>query len=98
MVHLHSIAAYHELDKEGRRFEVKGAFERRGPMTDRQAALFLGSQDPNYVRPRITELIRSGDLIECGKIRDEYTGRTVRVVRVAIKTERQMEFGEAKSA
>jgi hypothetical protein len=35
----------------------------------------------NAVRPRITELVESGDLIEVGKIKDELTKRAVRMCR-----------------
>lgn len=59
----------------------------RGPVTDRQVMLGLGFSDPNKVRPRITELVDIGDLVECGRIRED--GHQVRQVKI---TPRQMEL------
>lgn len=53
----------------------------RGPVTDRQVMTALGFSDPNKVRPRITELVDAGDLVECGKIVED--GRNVRLVKIA---------------
>lgn len=53
-------------------------------MTDREVMAALGSQDPNRVRPRITELIKSGVLAEApGSTRCAVTGKTVRLVGLA---------------
>ena len=58
--------------------------ESRAPMTDREVMLKFGWNDPNKVRPRITELIDAGLLNECGKTMDESTGKSVRLVEVAL--------------
>ena len=50
--------------------------------TDRMILKKLSQTDPNYVRPRITELIKAGLLIECGKVNCHETGKTVRVVKL----------------
>lgn len=49
--------------------------------TDRQVMAALGFTDPNAVRPRITELVQAGLLLECGEVADALTGKTVRLVR-----------------
>lgn len=53
----------------------------RGPVTDRQVMQGLGFSDPNKVRPRITELVDLGDLVECGRTRED--GHQVRRVKIA---------------
>lgn len=60
---------------------------RQGPSTDRQVlnGLFPGREDMNLVRPRISDLIRVGTLIEHSEVRDPKTGRKVR--RVQLTTE-----------
>lgn len=52
--------------------------------TDREvlARIYPGSGDLNMVRPRITELIESDDLIECGSVSCPVTGKTVRECRL----------------
>lgn len=55
------------------------------PITDRDVKDVLGFADMNAVRPRITELIESGVLRECGRVKDAVTGKMVRVVTVANK-------------
>jgi hypothetical protein len=49
---------------------------------DREVMLFLHFTDMNSVRPRISELIKSGHLEECGSIIDDVTGKRVRLVRL----------------
>ena len=53
------------------------------PMTDREVkdAMFPGG-DVNMVRPRITELIKEGWLIEFASKRCKVTGKRVRVCKV----------------
>ena len=51
-------------------------------MTDRQIRDAMGLTDMNSVRPRITELIKSGQLEECGSIIDPETSKRVRLVRL----------------
>jgi hypothetical protein len=51
-------------------------------ITDREAMDFLYFKDMNSVRPRITELIKSGKLEECGSMLDPATNKRVRLVRL----------------
>lgn len=57
----------------------------------------LGYSDLNCVRPRITEMISDGVLVECGTKVDQTSGRHVRLCRVRLAEEaRQPElFGHA---
>ena len=50
--------------------------------TDRQVMKSLNFRDPNAVRPRITELVKSGRLEECGSVIDTDSGKRVRLVRL----------------
>ena len=54
-------------------------------ITDREVKKALGFEDMNAVRPRITELVKAGVLMECGSIADPVTGMRVRLVRLAQK-------------
>lgn len=64
MVHENSIETHRELKKTGevkrREDEIQECYLAHGPLTDRQVLQILkpGSDDLNYVRPRITEMIR----------------------------------------
>lgn len=51
--------------------------------TDRQMMQALGFVDANSVRPRITEMIKIGVLVETGSTIDALTGKTVRTWRAA---------------
>ncbi len=92
--HLNSSDAYHETTetRAKRTADVFEAFIRfNRPMTDREVCSALGYKDMNAVRPRMTELIQQGVLIECGKVRDYLTGRRVR--QCTVKTaEHQLAF------
>jgi hypothetical protein len=83
-VHANSRAAY---------FEAAGMISRRAQMvldwvrangraTDRQVMQGLGFTDGNAVKPRISELIQIGLLVEVGATRCHITGKTVRLVDV----------------
>jgi hypothetical protein len=61
---------------------VLGALRRWGPMTDREIMMRLNQVDPNYCRPRISDLIEDGVLIEAGEKVCPITGKTVRIVRL----------------
>jgi len=50
--------------------------------TDRQIMVRLGFSEPNQVRPRITELINKGLLMECGQTTCLETRKTVRLVKL----------------
>jgi hypothetical protein len=73
----------HEQEFRGRKRLILDCLRiRNRPMTDRQILndLFPGRDDPNLVRPRISDLIREGALIEAAEQVDEKTGETVRTV------------------
>ena len=91
-MHENSLLAYKDTDKHTRYADILNAYEVKGPMTDREVATFLGYQDLNRVRPRITELIGLDFLIESGRVRDSITGKTVRLVRRAWGKEYQLRF------
>lgn len=85
-VHPNSAQAYHDAAPElSERAAAVLAVYRRAthPITDRDVKDVLGFADMNAVRPRITELIESGALRECGRVKDSVTGKMVRVVTVA---------------
>jgi hypothetical protein len=86
-LHAHSLAAkeHNQAEHKGRKQLVLDCLVVKGkPMTDRQIrdAICHGG-DMNTVRPRITELIREGKLMECGAIEDPVTHEDVRVVWLA---------------
>lgn len=86
MTHENSIIAYHDTHTERRvRKEAVLAIYQEWPQVrfaDREIMIKLGFKDMNAVRPRITELVDAGVLIECGKIKDGLTKRTVRTTRL----------------
>lgn len=73
--------SYDQTDKQTRWQKVLDAVTE--PMTAREILhkVLPYSGDMNAVRPRITELVENGDLIECGKKFDETTKRNVTVFR-----------------
>lgn len=84
-VHENSLLAYRS---ETQRITLRAATVfawvcRHGRSTDREIMRGLGFNDPNKVRPRITELVTAGMLAEVGSIRDAETGKTVRQVDIA---------------
>jgi hypothetical protein len=84
-IHPNSIESYHETTeaRAKRRNDVFMAFIELGrPATDREICHRLGYSDMNAARPRITELVDEGELIEWGKVRDSLTGRRVRVCKI----------------
>jgi hypothetical protein len=87
-LHVHSLEArdHNQEAHKGRKALILECLELRGkPQTDRQIrdACCGEAADMNSVRPRITELIREGKLIECGEIEDPVTHEDVRVVWLA---------------
>ena len=85
--HANSLLAYYEglIDEfpERTRAILITLQHSREPMTDRQIMEALELTDPNGVRPRITEAIQQGLLVECGAARDRISGKTVRLVAIA---------------
>jgi hypothetical protein len=82
--HRNSRAAYYgtKTMRHDRRAIVLGLFQDNPAQafTDREALarIYPGSGDLNMVRPRITELVESGELREVGSVRCSVTGKTVR--------------------
>jgi len=66
----------------GRSLEVYSYIEKNGQCTEREIKDGLGYDDMNAVRPRVTEMIESGLLIEGLKVRDGVTNRPVRTIMI----------------
>lgn len=85
-LHVNSLRAYEQgrVDLFSKReLAILGAFRAAGPgakATDRQVMIALGFSDMNSVRPRITELINDGVLVEVGETTDGVTRKRVRLV------------------
>lgn len=92
MIHANSLTAYRsELPKLSTRAQAILEWIRdHGPRTDRQVMEGMGFREPNQVRPRITELIEAGALMEVCSVSCPVTGKTVR--KVDIRRARQMEL------
>lgn len=86
MIHQHSIAAYHaELPKLSRRAASIIAWLELHPCkTDREVMQGMGFTDMNSVRPRITEAIDMGALVEVGEKVCPFTNKTVRIVDLSL--------------
>lgn len=86
MIHEHSVAAYYEeLPKLSRRAaRVLDWVELHPKVTDREVMIGLGYSDMNAVRPRCTELVDAGSLVEVGERRCPVTGKTVRVLDLSL--------------
>jgi len=85
-IHDNSRDAYHaEAERIGKRAQmVRDWFKANGPGTDRDVMRGLGFSEPNAVRPRCTELVDAGVLVEVGSRRCPVTGKTVRVLDLSI--------------
>ena len=86
-IHPHSVQAFASIDATlaERQLAVLKAYQLAArPITDRQclALVHPGSSDLNRVRPRITELVDLGFLVESGSAIDGQTGRKVRLCAV----------------
>jgi predicted HTH transcriptional regulator len=83
-MHPHSLDAYRaEESKLSKRAEaVLTWITEHGPHTDREVMQGMGFTEPNAVRPRITELIDAGKLMEVCSVRCPVTGKTVRRVDI----------------
>jgi hypothetical protein len=84
-MHQHSLDAYRALDVGTRRAFVLQSYADHGPLTDRAVCASLGYDDMNAVRPRISELVKQGSLVECGTVRDDLTRRMVRTCRLRVE-------------
>jgi hypothetical protein len=84
-VHDNSIAAYHsqEAKLSARATAVLAWITKHGPRTDREVAYGMGyGENLNAVRPRITELIELGKLMEVCNVTCPVTRKTVRKVDI----------------
>jgi len=85
-MHNNSLDAYRDIKKDGskakRNAEILELFSGGLRLTDREVLRILkpGSDDMNYVRPRLSELIQAGKLKEIGKRADG--GRNVRILMI----------------
>jgi hypothetical protein len=85
--------AYNELDNLSARCrKVVSALEDLGVATDRRIKEHLNLPDMNNVRPRVTELIKLGIVIEDGEDICEETNRSVRLIRLAKPMTNQLEM------
>ena len=79
-MHANSLAAFDGVELGKREALVLSCYLLAGvAITDRDAMLRLGFTDPNAVRPRVTSLVDRGLLQEIGNVRDEITGKRVRL-------------------
>lgn len=76
------LEAYRRLRPGGRQWLVFGILEQYGAMTAREVCSRLGSDDMNYVRPRLTELVQMGKIEIIGKKKDTATNRTTSVYQI----------------
>ena len=85
--HENSLAARGSIEAaiEGRRAEIVAWVDLHGPCTVRciNEGLFGAWADMDLTRPRLTELLAAGRLVECGKVPDHATGRSVMTVDLA---------------
>ncbi len=94
-MHVNSLAAYEDGRHEmfsARELAVLGALRRLKCATDRGVMIALGFTDMNSVRPRITELIKDGVLMEDGSVEDHVTGKRVRAIRFRPRPQSQVEL------
>jgi len=89
-MHKNSLKTYDEEryrlnDRASKIFELLRA-NPGSSYTDRQIMTRLGFSEPNQVRPRITELIERELVTECGSVKCDVTGKTVRLVKLYTNT------------
>lgn len=79
-VHRNSRLSFCALDLSARKALVISAYLLAGvPLSDRDVMERLGLTDPNAVRPRCSECLDEGLLMECGSVKCPETGRKVRI-------------------
>lgn len=66
--------------RDKRKDLIKKALDRKA-MTARELAKELGFVERNAVAPRLTEMMKAGDVFVCGKKKDPITGKNVAVYR-----------------
>lgn len=86
MIHQHSIEAYHseQPSLSRRAVAILAWLELHGPSTDREIVRGMGFSDMNCVRPRVTEAIDAGALVEVGEKRCAMTHKMVRIVDLSL--------------
>lgn len=86
MIHRNSIQSFHEIrDKlNGKHQVIWDAFKSSENLTDRMVKDMLGFEDMNSVRPRITELVKNGYLVEVDRSKCPVTGKKVRVCKISL--------------
>lgn len=92
-IHPNSLAAFHSEEPRlsKRASAILAWITEAGPRTDRQIAYGMGfGENLNAVRPRCSELIQAGLLMEVCSRKCPVTGKTVRVVDV--RRARQIEL------
>lgn len=77
----------YKLRPGGRQWLIYGILEQYGAMTAREVCIKLGSNDMNYVRPRLTELVQMGKIEIIGKKLDTVTDRSTSVYQVIKENE-----------
>ena len=97
-IHPNSVAAYWQgrtdLFNKRHRLIIDIFRSAHSPITDREAMIAARATDPNFVRPRITELIDAGILDEVGSRVCPVTGKTVRLVKLhTVETQRELTLG-----
>jgi hypothetical protein len=91
-VHINSIQAYHgeRLTLSKRASDVLWFVRENGACTDREVMVGMGFTEPNSVRPRITELLEEGLLVDAGNTKCRFTGKTVRRVDIHRPQQREL--------
>lgn len=92
IAHPNSIRAHAEL-KEADQFNPRErlclqALRQLGQATDRQIMQHLDFTDKNSVSPRLNHLRDNGDIQEVGSVTCEFTGKTVRLLRLTPYSDR----------
>lgn len=79
-MHRNSLAAHDPAKLDERSRAILADIERNGAGTDRQIAARMGFEHRSYVQPRISDMVKAGVLREVGAVKDDTTGKTVRIV------------------
>ena len=83
-MHANSGAARPEIETlSDRETLIVDHLRHHGRSTDRQICVALDFADMNAIRPRVSELLDRGILVEDGSTIDGVTRKTVRLVRIA---------------
>jgi len=83
-IHDNSILSNRETERYRRRQVIIEIYRKANkPLTDREVRDLGGFREMNEVRPRITEMVNEGILLEFSQIFDKASRRTVRTVHLA---------------